>query len=560
MNAPLPAPSPPRRLFRKLFFGILATIVIVVAAAPTLVSSIPPLRDFVVRVVVGPINGDVTVTRLDAGWFRTLVITAVTLTPQSGEPALTIDRIESERPLWQMLASPADIGTIRIERPVAFLQFQEQGTNWSELFRKPIPPTDSKPRPQRPLDLGVRAQVVNGELRGRSVHTGEEWRIDQLNIALGMRSAARSASGKQELFVEAGTPVDHREISAGLCNDVLKYAAPAVANVAAASGKITIELGDWRLPIDDLASGELSGKLIMHTVEAGPGPLTRSIMTSIQAIVQRLQFPTSVQLARDSTIPFQLIDRRIYHEHMRFSLYDLVDVETKGFVGFDESLELTAVLGFHPPNPESRMVALLRVLNSQPWPINIRGQLGAPAVDASPLLASAFGPEGLLRGKLIDDYEAGNDSVGARMLRGLNVSPQELRSLSNLIEQLAAPQPAPGAPPAAQPLSSGATAVPSPSATPSATSPTDAIGPAIVDGVGIAVDVLSAIRQRREAARQQQLQESPQPQPGAPEVPPEPLPRRPLLRQGLRMLLTPPPPPPTGTPTPTAAQPGVSVP
>lgn len=562
MNAPLLSPSPPRRPLRKLFFGLLSTVVIVVAAAPTLISNIPALRDWLVRTVVGPINGDVSIGRLDAGWFRSIVLADVKLTPKSGEPALTIDRIESDRPFWQMILSPADMGTIRIERPVAFLEFRDKGTNWSELFRKPLDDTGKKiPSTKLRLDLGVRAQIVNGVLRGRSRHTGEDWQIDGLNLALGLRAASRGMSGSPEMFVEAGTPVDHREVSAGLCEDVLKFAAPAVARVAAAQGKFTIQLDDWRLPVDDPASGELGGRLTMHTVDVGPGPLTKSILGYVGMLLPGLNLPPTVQLARESTIPFQLIDRRVHHEHMRFSLLDLADVETSGFVGFDESLELTAVLGFHPPNPELRIAAVLRVLYSQPWPINIRGKLGAPIIDASPLKASVLN----LSGKLIDDYELRPDSIGARVLRNLNISPQELRSLSGLIEQFAAPQPTLGVLPPPQPAlpppaPSGPMTnppplvnVPSPvpGATSSPTSPADAIGPAIVEGVGVAVDVLEAIRQRREAIRQQQLQNPPPP--GVQNLPPEPTPRRPLLRQGLRMLLTPPPP----APSPTATQPAL---
>ena len=138
MNAPVPLPLNPvphkRRWWLWLLLTPIATLVVLVGAAPTLVSSIPALRNWVVQKAAGPINGDVTVERLEAGWFSPIVLTNVRVTPKSSEPALTIERIESDRSLWKMATSLSDMGTIRIERPVAYLDLRKDGSNWKDLF------------------------------------------------------------------------------------------------------------------------------------------------------------------------------------------------------------------------------------------------------------------------------------------------------------------------------------------------------------------------------------------------------------------------------------------
>jgi hypothetical protein len=547
MNAPVPLPlnpvPPKRRWWLWLLLTPFATLVVLVGAAPTLVSSIPALRNWVVQKAAGPINGDVTAERLEAGWFSPIVLTNVRVTPKSGEPALTIERIESDRSLWKMATSLSDMGTIRIERPVAYLDLRKDGSNWKDLFHieRPDREPSKTSQPRTPLDFGVRAQIVDGTLRGVTKATGEPWAVDGLNLGVGLRAASRSPSGKQELLVDKGKVVDHREISLGLVNDVLKYAAPTMANYTVAKGLITIELGDWRLPVDDFASGELSGQLTMHTVDVGPGPIAQSFLSNplMAPLIAQLQLPQFIEMARESIVPFKLVERRIYHEHLRFSMMNLVDIETHGFVGFDESLELTAELGFHPPKPEERRLAVLRLLTTQSWPINIGGKLGQPQVDLSPLKESGLD----LISKTLSDIQSGNDSVGARTFQALNeagvpLQPNDLQSILQIIRN--------------QTSQSGPALQPGVAVQPGALGTNPNAAPPI-DGAQLAVDILETLRRRREAAAARQQQPLPPqgsydptyPQPGDPPPPP---PRRPLLRQGLRLLqdLTaePPPPPP----------------
>lgn len=621
MNAPVRK----RRWILRSISALVAVTIVGVALAPSLLSWFPELRNWAARRLVGKVNGEVVVDSLSAGWFEPVVVRGFRIVHPSGEKIVDIEQIETDRVLWKMVTSPWDMGTIRIERPVVSMALRADGTNFNDVFA----PVAAAPKPPRGLKLGVRARIVDGTFRCRSHEYADPWQITGINLGIGLRPASVSPSGKTELLVEKGYLLNHAEASIGLCNDLLSFVAPVLAKVAHAQGMVSIYLDDWRLPIDEPATGELGGMVTMHTVDAGPGPLVQALFHGLTQLpllktwTGQWQLPSAVQLARESQIPFQMVDGRIHHEGLKFSLVGLIDVATDGYVGLDKSLDLEAVIGFHPPNPEDRKLAVLRAVYSQPWPIHIRGKLGAPQPDLSPL-----GQAGIdLVGRTLDDIESGRPSVGGAVFNAINgvgipITPGTVKSIIELTRPrptvaavpndtvpknavpnvpprtegpaLAAPQnnptlpsdnippvvpppnftprpevttPAPVTPTPAVP-SAPLVVTPVPSATPSATAgpPGPTVGQQVAEGVGIAVDVLQALRQQREARRQQQLN-GPPPNGAAPNgaaPPPQgPLGRRPLLRGGLRSILeavdeatqpppTPAPPMPTATPSPTA--------
>ncbi len=556
---PLAVVPPPRRRRPWLRCGLLvvAGLAALVAAAPSIISSNQTLRDFVVRAAAGDLDGDVTVDSLSLGWFAPLRISGLAVRPHQGErsqpwePALTVEHVHSERLLWRMLTSPGDMGSFRIERPVVFVRFSAGRNNFAELFRTVREPSGWS------QSLGAEARIVDGTLRWRSSDEVEPWQIAGINVGVGLRPAARAHSGKPELLVAPGKLIDNAEISLGLCEDLLKYAAPVVARAARAQGRLTIELDAWRLPWGDFASGTLGGRIVMHSVNVGPGPMVSSLFQSIVALplVDRLighwRLPNFVELARESTVPFRMLaGGRIAHENLRFSIADVVDVRTAGTVGLDESLDLRAELGIHPPRADERYLALLRQLTSTPWPVRIHGKLGVPQVDTSPLAAAW---KDLVFEKLPADWLSGKSSLGAdavnRLGSPLGLDAQDAAQLLGAIRRAVEPPPASAPAAALQPPPNG----PSPSGSlPDGPSAVPAEGAAVAaEAISAAATLLELLRERREQAARAA---PPVPPSGSAVTPSEPPVRRPLLRRGLRLLQEateppPPPPPPIATPT-----------
>src|SRR5439155_24136522 len=99
-----------------------------------------------------------------------------------------------------------------------------------------------------------------------------------------------------------------------------------------------------------------------------------------------------------------------------------------------------------------RTLAVMRVLTTQGWPVKIRGKLGAPVVDLSPL-----GNAGIdLAGKTLDDIGSGRPSLGAGAFQALNeagipVSPNLVKSLLELARPKPKPDVVPNVPPTPSP-------------------------------------------------------------------------------------------------------------
>jgi len=522
MNVASANPSPaslrrPRRIVRSLF-GVLLVGGAFLALLPSLISWFPALRDMAIRAAAGDMNGDVKVESLSVGWFEPLTISKIVVTPRQGargkpwQPAIAVERIETDRGLWAMLTGPQDLGVIRIERPEVFVEVEQGNSNFGVLFPKPAAtPSEPKPAPTIP-DIGARVRIVEGKFRFESDGT-HPWELTGINLGAGLTAASKSTSGRPEAVVEKGTLISRQAITVGMCDDLLKFVAPVVAQVAYVKGEISIELDDWRLPLGDIGTGEMGGRLTMHSVETGPGPMTSRIHGTITSLPivnnwkRDLALPKFIQIAQESTVPFKMLPGgRIHHENVRFSIAGLVSVGTHGTVGLDESLDLTAEFGIHPPNPEERVLAVLRQLTDTPWPVNIRGTLGKPEFDLSPLQAAR---RDLVFEKIPADIESGRDSLGSRTLRalqnaGVPVEPNDLRRLGNLIDQVA-PQAGANAGVA---QGAGGAAVPGGVAGPNGAGRPggeDAQQPPI-DGAKIAVDIVTELLRRRaqiQAQRQQ---------------------------------------------------------
>ncbi len=579
MPAASPSPTPaPRRPFRRRLLrgvvGALAVVAIIIAALPTLISWSPALRNYLVRQAKGGFKGEIEFGDVSLGWFSPLRVTGVVVRPPQGsqsaprEPALSIESVESERSLADMLLATDDLRTFRFERPTALVEFVDGKSNFAEMFT----PTEGEPMWPRLQRLGARVQIVDGALRWKSNATNEPWQIVGVNLGAALRPASKSPSGKPEILVDRGTLVDHEDLTVGMCDDVLKYVNPTMANISTVRGDITIELDDWRLPLGDLKSGELGGRLTMHSVDVGPGPFVLGVFKTagevpiVGGLIKQIHLPSFVQIARESTVPFKMVaGGRIHHENLRFSVADVVDVNSRGTVGLDQTLDLVAELGIHPPNPDQRRAAILRVLTAQGWPVNVRGTLHAPEIDISPLKYAAA----QLAAKYLVDLESGKPSIGADVLQRLNdvglpVQPNDARYIAELVNRL-------------QGQATGT----------AGTLPTTA-GDTALQAVGAAFDILHTLQERRAQQMQSFPPQAPpqfapngamppaprpippqfapndNPPPGLEPQQPEPPARRPLLRKGLRMLLEaadqaiqpqPPPRPPAPTATPSATQP-----
>lgn len=191
-----------------------------------------------------------------------------------------------------------------------------------------------------------------------------------------MSPRVRFAADANELTVEPGRVAEKIRINPVMCANGLQYIAPALAGVASAEGRFSIELDRCRLPLEDWKRGQLQGRMIVHDVQVGPGPLVRELAVA-------LGYQGPAQIRRESTIDFQMAEGRIYHRGAELAFPDLV-IRTYGSVGLDDrSLALVAEMPV-PPKWRGNNV-LGTALKDQLIQLPIAGTLDRPNLDRKAL-------------------------------------------------------------------------------------------------------------------------------------------------------------------------------
>ena len=224
---------------------------------------------------------------------------------------------------------------------------------WADLYGFPIGPGE------------LQAKLADGELV-----------IEPLDLAvsggrLHLAPRVQLASEQKELTLAPGPLARQVQITPRMCAALLKYVAPVLAGVTTAQGAFSIEMDRCRIPLSDPTKGDLSGRLIIHSVEIGPGPLVREL-----AVLLGRAAPA--KLRRESVVPFQVVNGRVHHRDLELVFPDLT-VRTGGSVGFDQTLNVTTEMPIPPKwlgnNPLS---ASLRNRTIQ---IPIGGTLSKPQLD-----------------------------------------------------------------------------------------------------------------------------------------------------------------------------------
>ncbi|MEX0711516.1 MAG: hypothetical protein WD278_04160, partial [Pirellulales bacterium] len=204
---------------------------------------------------------------------------------------------------------------------------------------------------------------------------------------LHLDAALRLAPDPQELSLAAGPLMEQVRITPEMCNAAIKYALPPLAGVTQAQGEFSVTIDGGRIALADVASGDAAGKLVVHSVEVGPGVLIQELSPLVQElarIVSRSDRPvkplSTARLRRESTVEFRLVDGRVYHRGLELEFPD-VTVRTYGSVGLDQTLAMMAELpipdGWIGDNP------LGAALRGRVIRIPIAGTLDRPKIDGA---------------------------------------------------------------------------------------------------------------------------------------------------------------------------------
>jgi len=173
----------------------------------------------------------------------------------------------------------------------------------------------------------------------------------------------------------AGPLVERVQVTPQMCAAALQYVAPVLADATSVQGSFSIELDDCRIPLERPALGRMSGRMTIHSMQIGPGPL-------IHELAVALGRATPGRLRRESVIRFVMADGGVHHDGLELEFPE-VTVRTRGFVGFDRSLRLVVEM----PIPEKWLVGprVRAALANQTLTLPLAGTLSRPRLDRQAL-------------------------------------------------------------------------------------------------------------------------------------------------------------------------------
>lgn len=191
------------------------------------------------------------------------------------------------------------------------------------------------------------------------------------------------------LEMDAGRVIDEVQISEEVCDQWLKYVAPAMAQATRVQGRMSVDLKSLRIPVTTPKSGEVDGTLVIASAQVQPGPLAQQFLQLIGQVKAITRGQNAGQVGGgnwltidNQSVAFQMRDGRVYHRGLEMKAGDVV-LRTEGSVGFDESLSLVAEIPLQEKWLGSSEIAT--ALKGEVLRVPVSGTFSQPRIDNSVL-------------------------------------------------------------------------------------------------------------------------------------------------------------------------------
>ncbi|MEM6331163.1 MAG: hypothetical protein AAF790_13060, partial [Planctomycetota bacterium] len=117
----------------RWFLLTLGGLLIAGMLAPAIIGH-TPLRDAALAGALPPGAGTLAAADASLGWFSPTTLTGVTLTAPDGRLVLHADAATTDRSVWRLLTSPADLGVITVTRPALYAVAGPGGSSLEDLI------------------------------------------------------------------------------------------------------------------------------------------------------------------------------------------------------------------------------------------------------------------------------------------------------------------------------------------------------------------------------------------------------------------------------------------
>jgi len=202
---------------------------------------------------------------------------------------------------------------------------------------------------------------------------------------------ARLTPAPAEFYIPQGPLLANVHLSPEMCKRGLKFVAPIVAETTVAEGRFSISMDGGRIPLADPKAADIAGHMAIRA-QVKPGPVAQEffvLLNELASVLKQGAFKPlddqtgSLMSIDTSDVQFRVVQRRVYHSNLKFTL-GTMPISTYGSVGMDdESLAMVAEIPL-----QAQLLGKdvsLGTMEGQKLQIPIGGTLSKPQLDRGAL-------------------------------------------------------------------------------------------------------------------------------------------------------------------------------
>ena len=148
--------------------------------APTIAVK-TPLKDRLIASATSDFDGKIVVDSVSAGWLSPLQASNIVAFDSGGERLVEVPAVTLDKNLVSLISDRSDLGTIRIQRPVANIIIRADGSNVEDAIAAWLAPSEETSEP-----MACAIEVEEGTINVMDATTGAQWSARNLNVALAM--------------------------------------------------------------------------------------------------------------------------------------------------------------------------------------------------------------------------------------------------------------------------------------------------------------------------------------------------------------------------------------
>ncbi|HQL72909.1 MAG TPA: hypothetical protein PLD58_07010 [Phycisphaerae bacterium] len=190
----------------RILLAILLLIVILIALAPTIVSSSWG-TGMVLSQVNSRIRGQIAVRAISVGWFSPLQVDGLTITDPQGRETLNLGQMAWDRSLFNLVLSQRELGQMSVTALRVALHLDEDGGNSLQKaleLREPSPP--APPEPAKPIDERLNLKLDWKQVELAAIRSdGRKYEVKDIHGSVELASLNNISAEMNATFDGGGT-------------------------------------------------------------------------------------------------------------------------------------------------------------------------------------------------------------------------------------------------------------------------------------------------------------------------------------------------------------------